>query len=69
MDLEDLLLILSISHSSDVLGIIHSKRLFLGQDLSSREEQDTLDKLIAAQNSGCECCIVTRDGVFVNSTS
>ncbi|MDA8224204.1 hypothetical protein [Desulfosporosinus sp.] len=67
MDLNDLLLIISMSDSLGVLGILHNDRLFMHRDLSIQEEQDTLDKLITVFNSGYKNCIVTRDGTYINS--
>ena len=67
MEFDNLLFILSISDSSGVLGILHSDRLFVHHDLDIQEEQDTLDRLISAYNSGHESCIVTSGGTYINS--
>lgn len=65
MDIEDLLLILSISDSSSILGLTHNNRLFINDDLDFRDGQETYDKLMAASNMGYECCIVTANNTYV----
>lgn len=68
MDFNDVLIVLSVSDSSGILGILDRGRIAVGKDLCFQEEQDIINQLTTAHYSGYNCCIVTREGTYINSS-
>ena len=67
MDFNDVLLIISMSDPSDIMGVLDERSLVVSKNLSFEEEQNVIEKLVIAYNYGYGRCIMTRDGTYINS--